>query len=114
MDGLFDHPPACHRFVGLDVEDHPDLRSGFSISFHFDANPYFTNAFIKKDFSFHEDSTLTVTSSAIAWKEGMDLTEEEEDFKGRKRMRATDSFTKARGRRGGRRGGPWRLHSSLS
>lgn len=66
----------------LNVEDFDDVKTGYSISFHFKENPYFENDVITKEFHLASentstnDFTQTSSSTAIKWKEGKDLLKE--------------------------------------
>ncbi|CAN8292536.1 unnamed protein product [Cochlearia groenlandica] len=57
----------------LDVEDAKDVKSGFSITFHFNTNPYFEDGKLTKTFTFLEEGTTKVTATPIKWKEGKGL-----------------------------------------
>ncbi|GAA0170964.1 chromatin/chromatin-binding, or -regulatory protein [Lithospermum erythrorhizon] len=57
----------------LDVEDFKDIKTGYSISFNFKRNPYFDDAKLTKSFTFLNEGMTRVTSTAIRWKEGMDI-----------------------------------------
>lgn len=66
----------------LYVEDFDDVKTGYSISFHFKENPYFENDVITKEYHLASenqsttDFTQTSTSTPIKWKEGKDLLKE--------------------------------------
>ena len=66
----------------LHVEDFDDVKTGYSISFYFKENPYFSNEVITKEFHLAaenqsaNDFTQASTSTAIKWKEGKDLLKE--------------------------------------
>lgn len=66
----------------LQVEDFDDVKTGYSISFHFKENPYFENEMITKEFHLASenqstnDFIQTSTSTGIKWKEGKDLLKE--------------------------------------
>lgn len=70
---------ALHYMTKLTVEDFDDVKTGYSISFHFKENPYFTNEILTKEFHLAAenqsttDFTQTSTSTTIKWKEGKDL-----------------------------------------
>lgn len=66
----------------LYVEDFDDVKTGYTISFHFKENPYFENDVITKEYHLASenqsttDFTQTSTSTVIKWKEGKDLLKE--------------------------------------
>ena len=51
----------------LFVEDMPDIKSGYSIVFHFRENPYFQNETLVKKFTYHDDGTAEVTGEPPVW-----------------------------------------------
>ncbi|CAN7041900.1 unnamed protein product [Brassica oleracea var. botrytis] len=57
----------------LDVEDAKDVKSGYSIAFHFNPNPYFEDEKLTKTFTFLEEGTTKITATPIKWKEGKGL-----------------------------------------
>lgn len=57
----------------MDVEDFKDVKSGYSITFTFNPNPYFENTKLTKTFTFREEGTTEITATPIKWKEGMGL-----------------------------------------
>ncbi|PKI77996.1 hypothetical protein CRG98_001616 [Punica granatum] len=57
----------------LEVEDSKDVKSGFSITFHFNLNPYFEDTKLTKTFTFLDEGTTKITAPSIKWKEGMGL-----------------------------------------
>jgi len=59
----------------LNVEDFDDVKSGFKVTFTFDANPYFKNKVLFKEFRYNQEGQLTVTPSKIEWQAGKDLTQ---------------------------------------
>ncbi|RZC29402.1 NAP1-related protein 2 [Glycine soja] len=77
------HPALCEllnvedqkifKYLGsLDVEDYKDVKSGYSITFNFNPNPYFRNTKLTKTFTFLEEGTTKITVTPIKWKEGKD------------------------------------------
>ncbi|KAL8529597.1 hypothetical protein ACS0TY_006868 [Phlomoides rotata] len=77
----------------LEVEENKDVKSGYSITFHFKPNPYFENSTLTKTFSFPEEGTNDITATPIKWKEGMGLPNGvAEEKKGNKRTHAEESF----------------------
>ncbi|KAG4400918.1 hypothetical protein AAZX31_07G150900 [Glycine max] len=77
------HPALCEllnvedqkfKYLGsLDVEDNKDVKSGYSITFNFNPNPYFQNTKLTKTFTFLEEGTTKITATPIKWKEGKGL-----------------------------------------
>ncbi|XP_004499424.1 NAP1-related protein 2 [Cicer arietinum] len=60
-------------FSSLEVEDHKDVKSGYSITFNFNPNPYFEDTKLVKTFTFLEEGTTKVTATPIKWKEGKEI-----------------------------------------
>ncbi|RDX85881.1 NAP1-related protein 2 [Mucuna pruriens] len=54
----------------LEVEDFKDVKSGYSITFNFNPNPYFEDTKLVKTYTFLEEGTTKVTATPIKWKEG--------------------------------------------
>ncbi|GJP47629.1 hypothetical protein CLOM_g6809 [Closterium sp. NIES-68] len=82
---------------GLDVEDYKDIKSGYSITFTFAENPYFSNKELTKSFKYTEEGTANVEATKIEWKEGMDLTapKPKQEKPGKKRqLEEEESFFK--------------------
>jgi len=57
----------------LDVQDTTHVEYGYTLTFHFEENPFFANEFLSKTFQIGEDSTLGTTSTSIEWKEGKEM-----------------------------------------
>ncbi|GMH21426.1 hypothetical protein Nepgr_023268 [Nepenthes gracilis] len=77
----------------LEVEDSKDVKSGYSIIFNFNANPYFGDARLVKTFTFLDEGTTKVTATSINWKEGTGIPNcINNDKKGNKRAHAEESF----------------------
>jgi template-activating factor I len=57
----------------LDVEDAKDVKSGYSITFSFNPNPFFEDGKLTKTFTFLEEGTTKITATPIKWKEGKGL-----------------------------------------
>jgi len=74
----------------VEVEEFEDIKSGYKISFFFDANPFFENSVLTKEFHLC-DPQCKSTSVAIKWKEGKDPTVKAV-ARGRKRAGLSDSF----------------------
>ncbi|KAM7267720.1 hypothetical protein ACFE04_009886 [Oxalis oulophora] len=83
--------------TSLEVEDSKDVKSGYSISFNFQPNPYFEDTKLTKTFVFLEDEgTTNITSTQIKWNEGMNPLHlqngVDHEKKGNKRAFAEESF----------------------
>ncbi|KAG0556479.1 hypothetical protein KC19_11G056500 [Ceratodon purpureus] len=79
----------------LEVEDFKDVKSGYSISFNFRANPYFEDSKLTKIFKFSDEGTTSVSGTQPKWKAGMDLTNGVlPEKEGNKRALAEESFFK--------------------
>nr|URM60697.1 GRF family protein [Gymnema sylvestre] len=77
----------------IEVEDSKDVKSGYSISFNFKPNPYFEDTKLTKTFTFLDEGTTKVTSTAIKWKEGMGIPNGvANEKKGNKRAHSEESF----------------------
>ncbi|KAK2387641.1 NAP1-related protein [Trifolium repens] len=77
----------------LEVEDHKDVKSGYSITFNFNPNPYFEDTKIVKTFTFHEEGTTKITATPIKWKEGKEVPNGgSQEKKGNKRPPSDISF----------------------
>ncbi|GAA0143751.1 hypothetical protein Leryth_016745 [Lithospermum erythrorhizon] len=76
----------------MEVEDFKDVKSGYSITFNFNPNPYFEETKLTKTFTFLEEGTTNITATPITWKEGMGITNGEAGKKGNKRSHVDESF----------------------
>ncbi|GMJ15128.1 NAP1-related protein 2 [Hibiscus trionum] len=56
----------------IEVEDFKDLKSGYSISFNFNSNPYFEDTKLTKTFTFL-DGRVKITATQIKWKRDMGM-----------------------------------------
>ncbi|KAE8668445.1 NAP1-related protein 2 [Hibiscus syriacus] len=90
---LNDEDQKIFKYISsLEVEDFKDLKSGYSITFNFDPNPYFEDANLTKTFTFLDEGTK-ITATKIKWKEGMGLPNGvDHEKKGNKRQFAEESF----------------------
>ncbi|KAG4118710.1 hypothetical protein ERO13_D11G034100v2 [Gossypium hirsutum] len=76
----------------LEVEDCKDLKSGYSITFNFNPNPYFEDTKLTKTFTFLDEG-IKITATQIKWKEDMGLPNGvNHEKKGNKRQFAEESF----------------------
>lgn len=60
----------------IKVEDNQDAKSGYSITFNFDENPYFDNPSLAKSLTFHEGKLKEAKATTIQWKEGKSMPDE--------------------------------------
>lgn len=52
---LYDKREIFDEYLNsIEVEDNQDAKSGYSITFNFDDNPYFDKPSIAKSFTYHE------------------------------------------------------------
>lgn len=77
----------------LEVEDFKDVKSGYSITFNFNQNPYFEDAKLTKTFTFLDEGTTKITATSIKWKEGMGIPNGvDHEKKGNNRSAIDESF----------------------
>eukprot|EP00088_Acartia_fossae_P035595 TRINITY_DN3670_c0_g1_i4.p1 TRINITY_DN3670_c0_g1~~TRINITY_DN3670_c0_g1_i4.p1 ORF type:complete len:278 (-),score=96.33 TRINITY_DN3670_c0_g1_i4:571-1404(-) len=69
-----DEEDALKHLNKLQVEEYEDIKSGFKIKFFFEANPYFENESLTKEYQLDSKGEPTSSSSDIRWKDGYDLT----------------------------------------
>ncbi|KAK7388948.1 hypothetical protein VNO78_23777 [Psophocarpus tetragonolobus] len=103
FSAFMSHPALCELLnledqkifkylVSLEVEDNRDVKSGYSITFNFNSNPYFENTKLTKTFTFLEEGTK-ITATPIKWKEGKGVPNKvNHDKNGNKRARIDISF----------------------
>lgn len=60
---------CLHHLTNIEVEEFPDIKSGYQIKFHFGENPYFENRVLVKEFHLGGENPVSV-STQIQWKEG--------------------------------------------
>ncbi|KAJ7978417.1 NAP1-related protein 2 [Quillaja saponaria] len=78
--------------TSLEVEDSKDVKSGYSITFNFNPNPYFEETKLTKTFTFLDEGTK-ITATPIKWKEGKGISNGvNHEKKGNKRAPADISF----------------------
>ncbi|KAL8612189.1 hypothetical protein ACOMHN_018478 [Nucella lapillus] len=89
-----DDEEALQFLAKVEVQEFDDIKSGYTISFTFEGNPYFENEMISKEFHLNEAGEPSSKSTAIKWKEGKDLTKKTgTPQKGKKRTHdEQDSF----------------------
>ncbi|KAK7860889.1 nap1-related protein 2 [Quercus suber] len=69
-DLLNDEDQKIFKYLdSLDVEDFKDVKSGYSITFNFNENPYFEDPKLTKTFIFFGEGTTKITGTTIKWKE---------------------------------------------
>lgn len=66
---------ALQYLKKLEVQEFEDIKSGYRINFHFDANPFFENDVLFKEFHLQDNGEHTCKSAPIKWKPGKCLTE---------------------------------------
>ncbi|KAL3343206.1 hypothetical protein AABB24_026987 [Solanum stoloniferum] len=77
----------------VEVEDSKDVKSGYTITFNFNSNPYFENTKLSKNYTFLEDGPTKITASTIQWTEGRGITNGvAHEKKGNKQSLAEESF----------------------
>ncbi|KAG9454990.1 hypothetical protein H6P81_007894 [Aristolochia fimbriata] len=77
----------------LNVEDFKNQKTGYTITFDFQENPYFENDKLTKTFRFDDGGKSTITSTKISWKKGMNISNGSvQEGKGKKRSATEDSF----------------------
>ncbi|GIZ03597.1 protein SET [Caerostris extrusa] len=77
---LDEEEEECLHFLSkLEVEEFEDIKSGYRIKFYFDENPYFDNDVIVKEFHLGSSGDPASQSTAIKWKDGMDLTKKQKE-----------------------------------
>ncbi|OIV89393.1 hypothetical protein TanjilG_22315 [Lupinus angustifolius] len=93
-DLLNDEDQKIFKYLSyLEVEDSKDVKSGYSITFNFNPNPYFEDTKLIKTFTFLEEGTTKVTATPIKWKEGKGIPNEvNHEKKGNKRAPTDISF----------------------
>lgn len=69
---------CLHYLTKLEVEEFDDIKSGYRIKFFFDENPFFENDVLTKEFHLGT-SEPSSNSTAIKWKDGMDLTKHSQE-----------------------------------
>lgn len=69
---------ALQYLENVTVEEYEDVRSGYTITFYFKTNPYFTNDSLSKEYTLETTGETTVLGTEINWKEGADLTNRSE------------------------------------
>lgn len=63
----------------VNIEEFDDIKSGYKISFEFNANEFFTNKVLTKEFHLGSSGDPTSTSTKIEWKDGHDLVKRAEE-----------------------------------
>ena len=83
---------CLHSLKQVEVEEFEDIKSGYKIKLHFGKNDFFTNALLSKTFHLATSGSdgawdPASESSAIQWKEGMDLVKKAEKVQGNSNKR---------------------------
>ncbi|KAF3651478.1 NAP1-related protein 2 [Capsicum annuum] len=77
----------------VEVEDNKDVKTGYTITFNFNSNPYFENTKLSKTYTFLEDGPTKITASTIRWTEGKGIPNGvAHEKKGNKRPLVEESF----------------------
>ncbi|KAK9277881.1 hypothetical protein L1049_027438 [Liquidambar formosana] len=104
LTAFLSHPALCDLLneedqkifkylSSLEVEDSKDVKSGYSITFNFNPNPYFEDTKLTKAFTFLDEGTTKITATSIKWKEGKGIPNGvNHEKKGNKRPLAEESF----------------------
>ncbi|XP_057480292.1 NAP1-related protein 2-like isoform X2 [Actinidia eriantha] len=104
LTAFLSHPVLCDLLTeedqkifkylsSLEVEDFKDVKSGYTITFNFNPNPYFVDTKLTKTFTFLDEGTIKITATPIKWKEGMGIPNGViHEKKGNKRPHADESF----------------------
>jgi hypothetical protein len=53
----------------VDVEDFPDIKSGYRITFAFKQNPFFKNSQLVKELHYADDNALAIKGTDTGWTE---------------------------------------------
>merc|ERR1711963_467976 len=81
-----DDEEALQFLTKVEVQEFDDIKSGYTINFCFDSNPYFDNEVISKEFHLNDTGEPSSKSTTIKWKDGKDLTKKQAAAqKGKKR-----------------------------
>jgi len=84
----------CLHFLNkLEVEEFENVENGFRIKFIFDENPFFDNSELVKEFQLGPNTEPKSTSTAIQWKESMDLSKKQKEIIMQRRKRGLDVKT---------------------
>lgn len=74
---LYDKREIFDEYLNsIEVEDNQDAKSGYSITFNFDENPYFDNPSLAKSLTFHEGKLKETKATTIQWKKGKSMPDE--------------------------------------
>ncbi|KAG2710236.1 hypothetical protein I3843_04G017500 [Carya illinoinensis] len=93
-DLLSEEDQKIFKYIdSIDMEDFKDLKSGYSITFNMNENPYFEDAKLTKTLTFYDEGATKITGTEIKWKEGKAASNGVEDVKkGNKRPLSEESF----------------------
>jgi len=70
-----DDEEVLQHLKKVEVCEFDDIKSGYSISFFFEKNPYFKNECLKKEFHLGDGGEPTSKCTTIDWHAGKDLTQ---------------------------------------
>ncbi|KAK3142404.1 hypothetical protein QOZ80_4BG0346000 [Eleusine coracana subsp. coracana] len=77
----------------IDVDESEDIKLSCSITLTFSSNPYFEDKKLTKTYSMSDDEKISVKTTSIKWKEGMDIVNGKTCMRdGDKRLLVDDSF----------------------
>ncbi|XP_067014464.2 protein SET-like [Anabrus simplex] len=80
------------HLINVVVDENEKIASGYRIHFYFEANPFFDNEIITKEFIMKPMTRTVSTNTPILWKEGKELSKPTLKTKGRKRRYERISF----------------------
>ena len=63
------HTDLTCDVLQIDVEDFPDIKSGYKITFTFKQNPFFKNQSLVKELHYADDNALAIKGTDIEWTE---------------------------------------------
>ena len=77
-EAIFQRDEDCLKYLNdITATNFEDYNKGFTITFHFNENPYFTNTTLTKTYHLAEEDEILIEKCEgcdIDWKEGKDLT----------------------------------------
>uniref|UniRef100_A0A0D9RUA9 SET nuclear proto-oncogene n=1 Tax=Chlorocebus sabaeus TaxID=60711 RepID=A0A0D9RUA9_CHLSB len=64
---------ALRYLTRVEMTEFEDIKSGYTIDFYFDENPYFENKVLSKEFHLNESGDPSSKTTEIKWESGKDL-----------------------------------------